>query len=243
VGITLHIKKALQKCGYDIKYYRPFYETLLASQDIKTVLDIGANDGHYTKESLERFPHATIHAFEPLDDCFVVLEELAKHESRVHAHHFALGAIAEERTITRSTFHPSSSLLPMSALHKTLYPKSVGGRDERIVVKRLDDIAPTLALREPMLVKIDVQGFEGNVIEGGKNTLKNADVVVVETSFFPLYEHQPLIGDIQQMLGDIGLRYYGALHTHYSKKTQRPMYEDSVFISEKVQERFMRDEL
>jgi FkbM family methyltransferase len=242
MAIALSIKKLLNRAGYDITYFRPRFVEITKDLDIQTVLDIGANDGAYARESCERFKKATVHAFEPLESCYQKLEHMVRDEPRIKPHQYALGAREEERTITKSTFHPSSSLLAMSGLHKKLYPKSIGGTEETISVKRLDDVAPELHIVYPMLVKIDVQGFEDKVIEGGKYTLSLADIIIVETSFFELYEGQPLSDTIRAMLHTLGFKYYGALHTHYSKSTQRPIYEDSIFISQKLHARFASEE-
>jgi FkbM family methyltransferase len=243
MNIYLKIKQLLHRFGYDIRYHHPFYETVIEPLGIITILDIGANSGHYSKEMNARFPKAIIYAFEPLGDCFTELEALAKNIPNIHPLHYALGDENAEQDIERSTFHPSSSLLSMTSLHTTLYPKSAGSTKERITIKRLDDIAPTLSLTAPLLVKIDVQGYEDKVIDGGTETLKKAAAILVETSFFPLYEGQPLFTDIAEKLSRLGFSYYGSYHTHYSKKTGRAMYEDSVFISEDTRKHFETEEL
>lgn len=241
--LYLHLKTLLQRFGYDIRYHRPFYPTIVQPLGIQTILDVGANNGHYSKEMTKLFPNATVYSFEPLIDCFKEIEILAKTNPNIHPFHCALGDQNTSQDIDRNTFHPSSSILPMTTLHTTLYPKSIGSTKEHIVVKRLDDIAKTLTLTTPLLVKIDVQGYEDKVIEGGAETLKKADIILVETSFFTLYKGQPLFNAIAEKLSGLGFSYYGSYHTHYSAKTGHPLYEDSVFISRNVQKKFEAAEL
>ena len=58
MNLRMTLKKVLNRFGYDIRYHRPFYETIVMPLGIQTILDIGANTGHYTKEMRERFPQA-----------------------------------------------------------------------------------------------------------------------------------------------------------------------------------------
>jgi FkbM family methyltransferase len=146
------------------------------------------------------------------------------------AHNFALGDSNGETHIERSSFHPSSSLLPMAKLHKELYPKSAGSHSETIQVRTLDSVAASLQIQGPTMVKIDVQGFEDKVIVGGKETIQKASIVITETSFVSLYEGQPLFDDIYRALRELGFVYYGSAARNYSKRTDTLIYEDAIFI-------------
>lgn len=241
--LGLAIKHFINRFGYDIRYHRPFFDNIVKPLGIQTILDIGANDGMYAKEMNERFPTAKIFAFEPLSDCFARLSEVAKVHTAIIPLNTGLGSEHGSFLIERSSFHPSSSLLPMSALHKALYPKSAISKKEKISITRLDDIAKTIDIKQPLMIKIDVQGYEGKVIEGGTETLRKASVIQIETSFFALYESQPLFNDIAEHMRSLGFSYYGALQTHYSKKTGLPMYEDSIFISNATLRRFEEAEI
>jgi FkbM family methyltransferase len=235
------LKRTLNGFGYDIKYHRPFFETIVMPLGIRTVLDIGANEGLYAKDMAARFPDATIHAFEPLKDCFERLAKVASAHSAIVPHHMALGAEGGKTVIHKSSAHQSSSLLPMTSLHKHLYPKSAESIDEEITISRLDEV-PDILIREPMFVKIDVQGFEGAVIDGGQETLKRASVIVVENSYMTLYEGQLLFTELAEKLSRLGFAYIGSVHTHHSKRTGRPLYEDSAFVKKDILERWIAEE-
>jgi hypothetical protein len=72
--------------------------------------------------------------------------------------------------------------------------------------KRLDDIAELPPID---LLKIDIQGGELDVFRGGPRTLDNVVAIHTEVSFVPLYEGQPVFGDI-----DLDLRARGFIpHT------------------------------
>jgi FkbM family methyltransferase len=62
---------------------------------------------------------------------------------------------------------------------------------------RLDEIA---GIAPPDLLKLDVQGAELDVLEGGTETVSRALVIEAEVEFVPLYRDQPLFGDVQRFL-------------------------------------------
>lgn len=227
---SMLIKNILRHFGIDIVRAHPFYETVIYPLRIKTILDIGANTGTYAKEIRLNFPDAAIHSFEPLPDCFEKLQNTMFGDTLFTAHNVALGDTNGETIIERSSFHPSSSLLPMADLHKKLYPKSANIHKEKIQVRTLDSFARTLSIIGPTLVKIDVQGFEDKVIEGGKETIAQASIVICEASFVSLYEKQPLFNTIYSALRELGFVYYGSVTRHYSKRTNTLIYEDAIFI-------------
>lgn len=228
--MLMAIKKILRKRGFDIIRYHPLYDTLLARYAIDTVIDVGANTGQFAQEIHEKLPEAQIYSFEPLHDAYLELEKLGSQIPRFRAFNFALGDSEGTSEIERSSFSPSSSLLHMSAQHKELYPKSADISKETIQVKRLDDIASQMEINGNILIKIDVQGFEDKVIKGGTSLLPRAKMLIVETSFVPLYESQPLFDDIEKLVYSIGFRYHGTREQHWKGNTGELLYQDSIFI-------------
>ena len=224
------IKKFLRSKGYDIIRYYSFYDSYLKPLGIKTVLDIGANTGEFSKEMRILFPEAEIYAFEPLKDCFEATKLKMAKDAKFHAMNVALGETSGTSTIQRSSFHPSSSLRTMAQLHKDLYPKSKDSFEEEIHIERLDDVMKDISVVSPMFIKMDVQGFEDSVIRGGTETLKKASVLQVETSFVPLYENQPLFGDIHNQLTALGFSYRGTTAQHRNPNNGELLYQDSIFI-------------
>lgn len=71
---------------------------------------------------------------------------------------------------------------------------------------RLDDVIPAGGMD---LLKIDVQGGEGRVFEGARQRLDECLLVWTEVEFLELYQGQPMFGDIDRMLRERGLRFFG----------------------------------
>ena len=85
------IKKWLRSFGFDIRRHHSLYSTTLKHHNIKTILDIGANDGHWSAEMRTLYPTAQIYAFEPLKDCFAGLVKKFESDTRFKAFNIALG--------------------------------------------------------------------------------------------------------------------------------------------------------
>ena len=56
-------------------------------------------------------------------------------------------------------------------------------------------------------IKIDIQGAELDVFQGGVATLRDVVAIVTEAEFVHLYENQPLFGDVCAFLADQGLSF------------------------------------
>lgn len=139
---------------------------LLAS-GARCMLDVGANLGIHALRLALREPQATVHAFEPLPQSFEFLSRniaLNGLGDRVRAHGFGLS-----RENGSFEFH----IAPENGTNASLL--NVAGRsDARHVVGltlRLDDwVANTGS--QPDYIKVDVEGAELWVFEGGAQTIE-----------------------------------------------------------------------
>ena len=221
----------LSRIEYVVKRERQ--KTLwLENYGIKTVIDIGANEGQFAKYIHEILPQAKIYSFEPLEDCFEKLLSNLEGVSNFQAFNCALGEEVDESIIYRNKFSQSSSLLPMLELHQLSFPfTSIEVvKEERVKIFPLDDFSSKLEIRNPFLVKIDVQGFEDKVINGGSNILKKADVIMIEMSTLPLYAGQVLFDDLYHMMKNLGFRYQGNFGQFHSAEDGKVVQIDAFFV-------------
>ncbi len=200
------------------------------SLSLETVLDVGAYVGRYAETIHALLPDVTIYSFEPLVDCFQELEQRANRIPQLTALNYGLGDEAGEQTLQRHEFAPSSSLLKMTSIHKEAFPDTAESQPVTIRLERLDEVAEGFQLTLPMLVKIDVQGFEDRMLSGGENTIRKASAIIIETSFVPLYEGQPLFNDIHRQLAGWGFLYAGSVAQLRSDTSGEILQEDSLFL-------------
>lgn len=224
------VKATFHLCGLDVRRIPKFepYEWL-KGMNIQTILDVGANTGQFASQFHRLLPDARLYSFEPLEDCYNALLKRMGRVPKFHAFNFALGDINGQADIYRNDYTPSSSLLSMEELHKRAFPFTSHATVQKIKIRRLDDIVNELDIVENVLVKIDVQGTEDKVIMGGERLLSRASILIVETSFEPLYKDQLLFDGIYDLLRERGFLYAGSESPKGNPENGRTLYCDSVF--------------
>lgn len=175
------------------------HHAALAGHDYATVIDVGANNGQFAHFASRQWPHATLHCFEPQPAPRAKIAQLLG--GRVTLHACALGSAEGMADLHLASRSDSSSLLPLGDVQKQLFSMEQVGT-LRVPVKRLDAVIVSPA--RPALLKIDVQGFEYEVLDGARALLPHIDAVYVEASFVELYAGQRLAPEVETLLLDSG---------------------------------------
>jgi len=201
----------------------------LANCGIQTVLDVGAHMGEFAQRIRTMLPDAKLVCFEPLEEPFTKLTERFRGQPNFRAIRCALGENAGQHEIHHNEYAPSSSLLPMTELHKQSFTFAVKEQTEMIEVRRLSDVVRELDLHDPLLLKLDVQGFEEKVIAGGEDVVARAKIIIIEVSFQTLYEGGPLFDDVYRLLKAYGFTYNGNFEQLSSPRDGRILQADAIF--------------
>ncbi len=94
----------------------------------------------------------------------------------------------------------------MEKLHFDAAPDSGYISSETAHIARLDDLRQQLRLEGcSLFLKLDVQGYELEVIDGAPTTLRDVAVLEAEMSFVSLYSGQLLFAELVARLRDHGL--------------------------------------
>jgi FkbM family methyltransferase len=221
---------ALRQRGGLIDTFQRLSQSWFRELNIATVLDIGANIGQFAVTINSLLPKAQVYSFEPLPDCFEKLQTRMRGVRNFMAFNLALGEDIGDLMFERNNFSPSSSFLSISEVHKEAFPHTRDYSQVKVKIERLDHIVENLVITYPLMVKIDVQGYEDRVLRGGAQTIRRSKIIILETSFMTLYKGQPLFDDIYQTLVNWGYTYAGALDQLYSPHDGRVLQEDSVFV-------------
>lgn len=158
--------------------------------DVRTVVDIGANSGQFALVARECFPDARILSFEPLPGPAEKFKCVFASDPQVTLHQAAIGPRTGEAPIHVSRRDDSSSLLPITALQDRLFPGTAEEGTKLVRVGRLDDFFSEDDIALPALLKLDVQGFELQALQGCEDLLGQFAWVYVECSFYELYAGQ-----------------------------------------------------
>lgn len=169
----------------------------LREHGIDLVIDVGANTGQCGVELRSLGYRGRIVSFEPLPAAFAGLEAVARADGDWTCHRVALGDRAGSATLVVAGNSVSSSLLPMTELHRAAAPASEPVGEARVETVRLDAIFDSIVgeARRPFL-KIDTQGYELHVLEGTIGVLDRVRGLQLELSLVSLYEGAPLMADV-----------------------------------------------
>jgi FkbM family methyltransferase len=225
----------LKRKGISYEHYRDLKKPWILDLNIKTILDIGANKGQFARLAREVFADAAIYSFEPLPDCFAELRAALPGDQNFFPFENAIGSKEETLEFFRSFHTPSSSFLKMEELHKEAFPESQEGQSAVptiVQVKTLDGVLGDKKLEKNILVKIDVQGFEMEAIEGAKGVLADAKIAILEMSFLNIYENQPLFHDVYEKMYNLGFRFRGSLAQMLHPITEEIVQTDAIFVKE-----------
>ncbi len=138
------------------------------------VFDLGANIGLFTIQQARR--GAFVYSFEPNPDCYRRLKAAVTInglDGQVYSANYALGSGVDSgyMTMSKGTSVAGTVVLDGGS-------SEVGG--PRVQVTSLDHIVPTFDVVRIDLLKIDVEGFEADVLRGARHTLSLVNRVIVE---------------------------------------------------------------
>lgn len=197
---------------------------------IRTVIDVGAHKGEFSSAMRALFPETRIYAFEPLPCCCGVLQRKLGSNAYMEAFPVAVGRQASTVTLWRSRYPKSSSVLPMANLHKVSFPRTALSTPVTVEMKALDEYSQQMQLAAKVLLKIDVQGYESEVLQGATALLREIDYVLLEISFRPLYEGQCSFAEIHAILQEAGFSYSGNLEQLLSPVDGSILQADAFFV-------------
>ncbi len=204
------------------------HRSALEPYKFSSVVDVGANRGQFTLLMAGLCPDATILAFEPLIEPYRKLIEVAAGFPKVRAFNSAIGLERASVTMNVSKRDDSSSLLPITGLQERIFPNTGHQRTVNVRMAPLGDFLEGQQLARPSLLKIDVQGYELEVLKGSKDQLDRFDVIYVEASFMELYQGQPLASDIIAALG-VERFHLAAIHNLVHTPDGRAVQADFLF--------------
>lgn len=231
------IKNILNKFQVDIKKYPTIdlrrRKKLLEHYKITKILDVGANKGQYATEVRKLGFKGEIISFEPVKDVYQLLHQKAKKDHRWKCFNYALGDEEKEMSINISKNTYSSSILDILPSHVNNAPQSKTTHKETIIVKKLDSIYKTLVKEEEkVLLKIDVQGFEKQVLQGAHNSLTDIKGVQVEMSIEELYKDELLFIKMIELLESSSFKLNSLENGFFNQNSGKLLQVDGIFFRE-----------
>lgn len=199
----------------------------LRGSNFRTVVDVGANRGQFALFCRTEFPQARIISFEPLSAPAARFRKIFGDDELVTLHEVALGSVAGRSMMHVTAEDDGSSLLAVGGNQAILF----GTREvasQAVTVRRLDEIVTPAMLSTAALLKIDVQGFEMEVLRGSVGILSLFGSVYVECSYLELYSGQALVNEAIEFLHSSGFALAGVFN-QTADGYGRPVQADVLF--------------
>jgi FkbM family methyltransferase len=187
----------------------------------ETIIDVGAFTGTWSQTAHEVFPDAR---FFLVDGNPENRERLATATRRFKQSDSQIALLGpEDRSEVMFYVHTSGS----SVLRElTSFDRDV----KRLPMRRLDDVAAGFHCAGPCLLKLDVQGFELEVLRGARTTLENSEAIILEVSLLPYNEGAPLFGEVVAFMAEAGFVVYDFCGQHRRQSDHTLFQTDVVFV-------------
>ena len=177
----------------------------LRNLNIDKIIDIGAHKGEFLEKMLKIEKVNLFYAFEPQKDIFDILNKKFSSNDKITLLNYALDKEITNKKLQINKFSMTSSLAEIN--EKSLYlklknfltrSKSNFVDEYEVQTNTVDNVFKDVNL-EKTLLKIDVEGFEMNVIKGSKIKLKEIPYILIENQFGNHYKNSNF-NDIKDVL-------------------------------------------
>lgn len=205
-------------------------------EPVNTIVDIGANRGQFALAAVHVWPDAVIHAFEPLSRPADVFGSIFARSERVLLHRSAIGPTEGTMNMNVSARDDSSSLLPITRVQTGVFPGTEHMGTEVVDVRKLQSVIDESHVPGTALLKLDVQGFEYEALEGCETLLDRFTYVLCECSFVQLYEGQRLVADIVDWLASRNFSVK-SVHNMLRDSVGERIQADFLFVNERIRRR------
>lgn len=187
------------------------------------IVDVGAYEGEWTKRVSEIFPVSKCLMVEAMESKEKVLKKIKSKNSNIDYVISVLGAIENEE-ISFSEVESASSVLEEKIAIQNRTKKKLTTLKSVLNNKKISKID---------LLKLDVQGYELEVLKGLGEKLNETDVILSEVSLLDLHKGVPLLKDVINLLYEFQFVVYDIC----SVETRRPLdnalwQTDLIFVKE-----------
>lgn len=146
------------------------------------IFDVGANEGDFTVAFLGQLEKLEIHCFEPNPNTYARLSQRLGQDQRVHLNQAGVANVAG--TLTLYDYDGSEGTGHASFLRETfddIYPAAT--QEVRCDLITIDEYVEDHNIKKIDLLKIDVEGFEREVLEGAKRTIEAGLIETIQLEF------------------------------------------------------------
>jgi FkbM family methyltransferase len=152
------------------------------------IFDVGAYKGDFALSCLRIWPKAKLSCFEALEDKVNKLQQLASSNSAIQVFPGLLGAETRDKVPLHQAETASSVLVEQMPQNFPVSYHRMRTVDQ-IVQENFGD-------RSPDFLKLDVQGYELEVLKGAEKSLPKIQAILAEISLLDIHQNVPLFADM-----------------------------------------------
>jgi FkbM family methyltransferase len=192
------------------------------------ILDVGAHVGESALAFHKNFPQAKIHSFEPISFIYEALRRNCEPHANIFCHHLALGDKPAELRIALSG---TEVLCQMNSLNSVATSATPTELTHTVRLVRLDDFCASIGINQVAILKIDVEGYERQVIEGARGLLREGRIrhVVAEFTLDPEDKQHTQLAAMEKQLSEFNYSMTGFYEPSYDFKSGRMLFANALF--------------
>ena len=198
-----------------------------------TIFDVGAYKGDIALRYNQLFPNAHIFCFEPFAASFDLLQKNVASYRNIKTYPLGLGETDGKAIMHSNSFAVTNSLLATHETGSSTWGTGLLETQEVVDVDltTLDQFVEQNQIKQIDILKLDAQGAEYLILEGGKQTLKQGLVKMIYTEIItlPTYEKQKSLGEVLQLLEEYGFELFNFYNNDLNSNGQLRQV-DAIFI-------------
>lgn len=193
----------------------------------RTILDIGAQVGDFYRECKQTWPDSQVMMVEATQECEPYLKDTGGN--------YLIAVLSDEKKTIPFYKTKLADTNTGNSVYRELTPAY---SDDNLIVEdrettTLDDLYDGYTTIFD-LVKLDTQGSEIDIMNGGSRLLKNTAVVILEVSHVEYNEKAPLVEEVKEYMESMGFIYNMEIGRSYSNDFQTNdgiIQRDFVFVN------------
>lgn len=183
------------------------------------IFDIGAASGDWARLAHSCWPAARIVGFEPNAREVPDLEATRRDVPNFDFIRCFLGA--EKKSVSYVDNDTQTTLFA---------PAAAGAALAEAPMHVLDELLASGRVPQPQFLKLDVQGFELEVLRGAAAMLAGVDVLLLEVSLPKFFPGMPTMEDVAAFMRELGFQWFDIAGVMRGPKTERLMQIDAIFL-------------
>ena len=193
----------------------------------RTILDVGAQIGDFYRESKEAWPDSQIMMIEATQECEPYLKETGGN--------YLIAVLSD----SKKTIPFYKTKLAETNTGNSVYKELTSAySDENLIVEErntytLDELYDGYTATFD-LIKLDTQGSEIDIMNGGSRLIKNTSVIIVEVSHVEYNEKAPLVDEVREYMESVGFIYNMEIGQTYSNEFNGLIQRDLVFVNKEL---------